>query len=83
MRGFRFLPPAAFLLAIGTAIPALAEIGITSVTSGDPLGQPPAQERRLRDCQFGAVRGGAEARAIGEAAVCGWAAAAGHVGSRP
>ena len=47
MRGFRFLPQTTFILALGLAAAAQAEVGITSVTSGDPLGQPPAQPERI------------------------------------
>jgi hypothetical protein len=35
------------LLALVAAAPASAEIGVTSVTSGAPLGQPPAQPERV------------------------------------
>lgn len=33
--------------ALGLAAPCLANVGITSVTAGDPLGQPPAEPERV------------------------------------
>jgi hypothetical protein len=37
----------ALAAALGLATPCLANVGITSVTAGDPLGQPPAEPERI------------------------------------
>ena len=37
----------ALAAALGFATPCLANVGITSVTAGDPLGQPPAEPERV------------------------------------
>lgn len=37
----------ALAAALGLATPSLANVGITSVTAGDPLGQPPAEPERI------------------------------------
>ena len=47
MQRFRFASVAivAAMLAVGG--PAVANVGVTSATSGDPVGQPPAQQERV------------------------------------
>ncbi len=47
MVGSRSVSLLALAAALGLATPCLANVGITSVTAGDPLGQPPAEPERV------------------------------------